>query len=63
MLREAVRPRHRIGVSPVLDRLASVRTIEEILHVYPQLERDDVLACIAYGAEMARPRTYSAGSA
>jgi uncharacterized protein (DUF433 family) len=28
--------------------------IEEILEAYPGIEREDVLACIAYGAEMAR---------
>ena len=32
--------------------LASGDTIEEILENYPQLEREDILACIAYGAAM-----------
>jgi len=31
-------------------------TIQQILKEYPQLSEDDVLACIAYGAEMARER-------
>ena len=31
-------------------------TAEEILQEYPDLSRDDILACIAYGAEMARER-------
>jgi uncharacterized protein (DUF433 family) len=31
-------------------------TIDEILQDYPGLEEADVLACIAYGAEMARER-------
>ena len=48
--------RHRIWVSLILDFLASGMTAEEILHEYPDLSRDDILACIAYGAEMARER-------
>jgi uncharacterized protein (DUF433 family) len=28
----------------------------EILEDYPQLETEDILACIAYGAEMSRVR-------
>ena len=31
-------------------------TVQEILQGYPGLEVADVLACIAYGAEMARER-------
>jgi uncharacterized protein (DUF433 family) len=30
--------------------------MEEILEQYPQLQRDDLLAAIAYGAEMSRER-------
>jgi uncharacterized protein (DUF433 family) len=47
---------HRIWVSLILDFLASGMTTEEILKQYPGLEQADVLACIAYGAEMARGR-------
>jgi len=47
---------HRIWVSLVLDLLASGLSIEEVLEEYPQLSREDVLACIAYGAEMSRER-------
>src|SRR6266567_2639027 len=46
----------RIWVSLLLDFLASGDTIEEILENYPQLQREDVLAAIAYGAEMSRER-------
>ena len=46
----------RIWVSLLLDFLASGATIEEILDDYPQLKREDVLAAIAYGAEMSRER-------
>ncbi len=52
---------HRIWVSLILDLLASGATIQEILHEYPGLEEADVLACIAYGAEMARERHLLAG--
>ena len=47
---------HRIWVSLMLDFLASGATITEILEEYPQLEMEDILACIAYGAEMSRER-------
>jgi uncharacterized protein (DUF433 family) len=47
---------HRIWVSLILDFLASGATISEILKNYPGLEEKDILACIAYGAEMARER-------
>jgi len=47
---------HRIWVSLILDFLASGATIDEILDDYPQLAKEDVLACIAYGAEMSRER-------
>ncbi len=47
---------HRIWVSLVLDLLASGWTVGAILDNYPGLEESDVLACIAYGAEMSRER-------
>ncbi len=46
----------RIWVSLILDFLASVSTVEEILAEYPQLTREDIQACIAYGAEASRER-------
>ena len=46
----------RIWVSLVLDLLSTGQSIEEILKEYPQLSREDVLACVAYGAEMSRER-------
>lgn len=45
---------HRIWVSLILDYLAGGATMEEVLEAYPSIEREDVLACIAYGAEMTR---------
>ena len=47
---------HRIWVSLVLDLLASGMTIHDLLEQYPGLTEEDVLACIAYGAEMSRER-------
>ena len=47
---------HRIWVSLILDLLAGGTNVQEILADYPGLEEADVLACIAYGAEMSRER-------
>jgi uncharacterized protein (DUF433 family) len=47
---------HRIWVSLILDLLAGGSSVPEILGEYPDLEEADVLACIAYGAEMSRER-------
>ncbi len=43
-------------MSLILDLLAAGTTVEEILDQYPQLVREDVLACIAYGSQMSRER-------
>ena len=43
---------HRIWVSLVLDLLAAGWSHREILENYPGFDDADVLACIAYGAEM-----------
>jgi len=40
----------------MLDFLASGMTMAEIIAEYPQLQTEDILACIAYGAEMSRER-------
>ena len=47
---------HRIWVSLILDLLASGSNAHEILAEYPGLTEEDIQACIAYGAEMARER-------
>jgi len=46
----------RIWVSLVLDMLADGMTEPELLADYPQLVHEDILAAIAYGAEVARER-------
>ena len=43
--------RMRIRVSDVLELLANGDSIEEILVDYPCLEREDILAAIAYAAQ------------
>ena len=45
----------RIWVSLILDMLASGTKMDEIKEEY-DLSEQDILACIAYGAEMARER-------
>ena len=47
---------HRIRVSLVLDLLSSGWTVQQVLEQYSGIEEADVLACIAYGAEMSRER-------
>ncbi len=44
----------RITVQDVLDWLASGMTLDDIVSDYPELQRDDVLACLAYAAERER---------
>ena len=47
---------HRIWVSLVLDLLASGWSFQQVLDNYPGIVEEDIRACIAYGAEMARER-------
>lgn len=42
----------RYPVNNMLELLASGMTIEEILQDYPDLEREDLLACIQYAARL-----------
>jgi len=44
----------RITVYDVLDYLASGMTEEEILGDFPDLERDDIRACLAFAADRER---------
>lgn len=46
----------RIWVSLVLDMLAGGTGESELLAAYPQLQHEDILAAIAYGAEVSRER-------
>ena len=44
----------RIWVALLLDLLASGASEDELLREYSQLNRDDLLAALAFGAEMTR---------
>jgi uncharacterized protein (DUF433 family) len=44
----------RYPVETILELLASGMTQDEILKDYPDLERDDLLACICYAAELTK---------
>jgi uncharacterized protein (DUF433 family) len=46
----------RISVADVLVYLAADMSIEEILSDFPYLEREDILACLAYAAKRGRER-------
>lgn len=43
----------RVMVSAILDYMKAGESAEEILRQYPLLERDDVLAAVAYAAWLA----------
>jgi uncharacterized protein (DUF433 family) len=47
----------RISVADVLEYLAAAMSIEQILADFPYLEREDILACLAYAAERERGAT------
>ena len=46
----------RVMVSVVLDNLAAGLDAEEILRIYPSLNREAIPAAIAYAADLARER-------
>jgi uncharacterized protein (DUF433 family) len=46
--------RMRITVGDVLGYLASGMTQEEVLQNFPELTRDDILACLSYAANRER---------
>jgi uncharacterized protein (DUF433 family) len=47
----------RYPVDNMLELLASGMTIEELLEDYPDLERDDFLACIQYAAKLTQVKS------
>ncbi len=49
----------RVMVSVVLDNLAAGLSIEEILHSYPSLNRESILAAVSYAADLTRERIVS----
>lgn len=50
----------RISVELVLGWLAQGWTHEMVLESYPHLAREDILACLAFAAEMLRDEQYVA---
>ncbi len=47
----------RIPVHLILDLLGADETFENILKAYPHITREDILACIQYGAALATEET------
>lgn len=47
----------RYPVENMLELLASGMTIEEILEDYPDLEREDILACLAYASKLVQVKS------
>ncbi len=43
----------RVTVGRVLELLAQGMSVAEVLQEYPHLRAEDVLACLAYGADLA----------
>ncbi|MDE0471922.1 MAG: DUF433 domain-containing protein [Ekhidna sp.] len=47
----------RYPVQNMLDLLASGMTIEELLEDYPDLEKEDFLACLAYASKLVQVKS------
>lgn len=48
----------RYTVDLILDLLSSGMTEEDILEDYPALEREDILACLAYASQISKTKSY-----
>ncbi len=44
----------RIGVDLILDKIGNGESIDDLLVAYPRLNRNEILACITYGANLIR---------
>ena len=44
----------RIGVDLILEKIGAGESIEDLLKDYPFLSKEAILACISYGAALAR---------
>jgi uncharacterized protein (DUF433 family) len=51
----------RVFISVILDNLAAGVGVDEILESYPSLCHEDVMAALAYAAELAHERTVYLG--
>ena len=49
----------RYTVDLILDLLSAGTTHEKILDDYPNLEEDDILACLAYATKLTKYSSYS----
>jgi len=47
----------RYPVENMLELLASGMTIDELLHDYPDLEKEDFLACLEYASKLAHVKS------
>ena len=50
----------RISVELLLERLSDGWSVEDLLVAYPQIEREDVLAALAFVAEIYREESFVA---
>jgi uncharacterized protein (DUF433 family) len=50
-------------VSLVLDNLAAGKSPDDIVQLYPTLQHEDVVAAVAYAAELARERVVATSAA
>ncbi len=50
----------RIAVELILGWLAQGWTFEQVIEAYPHLEREDILAALAFAAEFMREERYAA---
>ncbi len=44
----------RIGVDLILEKIGNGETIDDLLIAYPHLTKNEILACITYGANLVR---------
>lgn len=44
----------RIGVDLILEKIGNGESIEALQEAYPTLTKEDILACITYGANLVR---------
>ena len=44
----------RIGVDLILEKIGNGESIDDLMIAYPHLNRNEILACITYGASLVR---------
>lgn len=49
----------RYPVDLILDLLSSGMTTEEILNDYPNLEKEDIFACLHYASKVTKTKSYA----